>query len=102
LERSCDAVAVTQPWNRRSQSQVAHLTFAQVKLTEKIKWPLWHFLVAVVLSLVLTPAINASVSWMFLFHRICVAGYIIFAVLYFGGWLKTGRRIEWAICLACT
>ena len=73
-----------------------------MKLTEKFRWPLWHFLVAVVLSLMLTPAINASVSWLFLFHRICVAGYIIFAVLYFGGWLKTRRRIEWAICLACT
>jgi len=74
-----------------------------MKLTEKFKWPLWQLLVAFVLSLMLTPAINfVGLGGRFFFERICFAGYIVFAVLYLKGWLKTGRKIEWLACLSGT
>lgn len=73
-----------------------------VKKGEKFKWPLWHFAVALVLSLLLTPILNGPWGLTVLWTRFCWAGYIVFGLLYFKGYLKTGGRIGWAVCLSVT
>ena len=82
-----------------TESQLLPSQKARAKFAKKFKWPLWHFLVTVIISLLLTPMINAPFYYIFAFDKIRIAGYLILAVFYFSGWRRTGQRIPWAICL---
>jgi uncharacterized membrane protein YgdD (TMEM256/DUF423 family) len=72
-----------------------------MKLTDRFQWPLWHFPVALSLSILLTPIVNADMRLVSLSGKFIVIGYVLFAGFYLKGRIKSGRRIDWVACLFC-